>query len=296
MSLLNVLRFVADHPLNRGDKLASLLRFARWQLGMRLISGAVAFEWMHGARFLVKRGETGLTGNVYAGLQEFADMAFVLHVLRHDDLFVDVGANAGSYTILAGSVIGSSGWAFEPVPSTYRRLMDNVLLNRLETRVRCLNIGIGRKQDKISFTADADTVNHALAEGEDCSNTVDVEILTLDALLTISRPCLIKIDVEGFETPVLEGASAVLRSPALHSVIMELNGSGQRYGYDDDKILETMSEFGFRTYSYEPFSRTLVDLHGQHLTEGNTLFVRDAAFVTDRIRSSLRFKVRGREL
>jgi hypothetical protein len=97
MSLAHTLRFIASHPLNRGRRLQSLIRFAKWQLGSRLVPGTVAYEWIHGARFSVKRGKAGLTGNIYTDLHEFPDMAFLLHVLRADDLFVDVGANVGSY-------------------------------------------------------------------------------------------------------------------------------------------------------------------------------------------------------
>jgi thymidylate synthase len=62
---------------------------------------------------------TGATGNIYAGLHEFEDMAFLLHLLRSEDMFADVGSNIGSYTILASGVVGAKSVAFEPVPSTY---------------------------------------------------------------------------------------------------------------------------------------------------------------------------------
>jgi hypothetical protein len=119
MSLLNTLKFITHHPLNRERKLKSIVRFAKWQVGSRLVPGAVVHDWINGSKFLVKNGETGLTGNIYTGLHEFPDMGFLLHVLRGEDLFVDVGANVGSYTILACSVVGARGFAFEPVPSTY---------------------------------------------------------------------------------------------------------------------------------------------------------------------------------
>jgi len=48
---------------------------------------------VNGSKFLVKTGETGLTGNIYTGLHEFPDMGFLLHFLRAEDLFVDIGAN-----------------------------------------------------------------------------------------------------------------------------------------------------------------------------------------------------------
>ena len=79
MSLLNTVKFITTHPLNRGHKLKSSSRFAKWQIGSRLVSGAIVYDWVNGSKFLVKTGETGLTGNIYTGLHEFADMAFLLH-------------------------------------------------------------------------------------------------------------------------------------------------------------------------------------------------------------------------
>ena len=84
---------------------------------------------------------------------------------------------------------------------------------------------------------------------------------------------LIKIDVEGYETPVLEGAQKTLEKHELNAVIMELNGSGSRYGYDEARILELMFSYGFKTYSYNPLARKLINLDGKNLNEGNTLFI-----------------------
>ena len=78
---------------------------------------------------------TGVTGNIYAGLHEFADMAFVLHFLRAGDLFADVGANVGSYTILASGVVGCRTVAFEPDPVTAAALERNINLNKIAERV-----------------------------------------------------------------------------------------------------------------------------------------------------------------
>lgn len=242
---------------------------------------------------MVRKGETGLTGNVYTGLHEFPDMAYLLHVLRPEDLFVDVGANVGSYTILACSAVGAKGYAFEPIPSTHSRLVENLRLNCLEQTVRHPNVGIGDQSGELLFTTDGDTINHALAEGELCANTVSVEVATLDAVLMDDSPSLIKIDVEGFEKPVLLGAQSVLSNTSLHSVIMELNGSGERYGFDESTILEMMFDHGFRAYSYQPFQRTLHDLNGKNLDSGNTLFIRNREYVEGRIRSADKITVNG---
>ncbi|MGE0188365.1 MAG: FkbM family methyltransferase [Steroidobacteraceae bacterium] len=296
MTILNTLNFVVSHPLNCNQKFAALQRFAKWQIGSRLISGAVLYEWINGARFLVRSGDTGLTGNIYAGLHEFPDMAFVLHMLRPTDLFIDAGANVGSYTILACAAAGARGIAFEPVPKTYARLLENVRLNNLEARTSIHNAGLGKSRGKLAFTASLDTMNHALAEGEYADEKIEVELITLDETVVINAPTMIKIDVEGYEIPVIEGAQRTLGNPFLKSVIMELNGSGSRYGYDEEDILRTMLRYGFEPYSYEPFSRKLIYLNGKNQASGNTIFVRDTALVNERVRSAQRIKINGMEI
>ena len=293
MSLFNTLKFITSHPLNRDRKLKSMFQFAKWQVGSRIVPGAVVFDWVNGSKFLVKPGETGLTGNIYTGLHEFADMAFLLHVLREDDLFIDVGANVGSYSILACAAIGARGYAFEPVPQTHSRLVDNLRLNHIEERVKHPNIGIGDEAGSLIFTADGDTVNHALAAGESSQNTVNVEMATLDSILADESPSLIKIDVEGFETPALKGAEMTLSKDSLHSVIMELNGSGDRYGFDEMLIMEMMLDHGFATYSYDPMQRTLINLVGKNLVSGNTLFIKNRDYVLERIEGAPKVLVNG---
>ena len=144
------------------------------------------------------------------------------------------------------------------------------------------------------FATDGDTVNRALAEGEVSSNTVNVQVEILDSVLGEEKPALMKIDVEGFETPVLRGAEKTLADLTLNSVIMELNSSGDRYGYEESAILELMFDVGFRSYSYEPFGRTLTDLKGKNLESGNTLFIKDRQYAEERIRSAPKIMLNSR--
>ena len=83
MKLAHTVKFIVSHPMNRGQKLRAIMRFAKWQIGSRLVPGAVVYDWINGSKFLVRTGETGLTGNIYTGLHEFCDMGFVLHYLGH---------------------------------------------------------------------------------------------------------------------------------------------------------------------------------------------------------------------
>jgi len=173
--------------------------------------------------------------------------------------------------------------------------MIKARLNHADNKVKCINQAVGAEKGVITFTSDLDTVNHAVAAGEKSESTITVEVTTLDDSLEGDSPSLIKIDVEGYELPVLEGAHRTLETKRLNAIILELNGSGSRYGYDESNILNLMLEHDFKTYSYDPFKRKLTDLNGKNLISGNTLFIRDKLFVEDRIKTSPKLVIHDQE-
>lgn len=301
----SVLSLITHHPLGRRHKGAVLRRFLVWQVGSRMLGRPVALEFAGGSRLLTRTGMTGATVNHYVGLYEFEDMAFVLHALRPEDTFVDVGANVGSYTILAGAGVGASGLALEPVPSTFRHLRDNVNLNALYDRVTCLNVGVGKEEGLLQFTASQDAVNHVVTEREagEHVETVEVPVHRLDDLAAGLAPLLVKVDVEGWETEVIAGADGLLSGAAPMAVIMELNGSGARYGFDEAALHRRMLDYGFEPMLYRPFERTLDPLGRGWVTLGeragstvNTLYIRDPGFFQARVRTAPRFEVLGASL
>jgi FkbM family methyltransferase len=289
MGLLNTLRFIVGHPFNSGRRLDSLRRFAAWQIGSRLVPGPVVVDFVGGTRLLVAPGQTGATGNVYAGLHEFPEMAFVLHLLRPQDLFADIGANVGSYTILAAGAAGARCIAFEPAETTFETLRANIRLNDIAERVDTIRSAVGSAEGEVRFTVGQDTVNHVAANGE-VSDITTVPITTLDRALGGRSARAMKIDVEGFEANVLEGARSTLANPSLLAVIMETNGSGSRYDSDDASLHFTMLGYEFVPCTYEPFSRRL-DISADRNRDGNTIYVRNVDQVRGIIASAPRYAI-----
>src|SRR5579885_744965 len=169
---LRTLRFIYRHPLNRNAPFRAIWRFAAWQVATRLHPSALVVPYVGDTRLVVERGMTGATGNVYCGLHEFEDMAFVLHALRPEDLFVDVGANVGSYTILASGAAGARCISFEPAPSAYRALLDNIRLNDLLYRVEARNECLAAAPGEVQLTSGLDTVNHVVMHPQNGVDTV----------------------------------------------------------------------------------------------------------------------------
>ncbi|MBK1633272.1 hypothetical protein CKO31_21455 [Thiohalocapsa halophila] len=102
---------------------------------------------------------------------------------------------------------------------------------------------------------------------------------------------VIKLDVEGYETEVLGGAERTLSAPGLLAVVMDLNGSGARYGFDDAALHRRMLEVGFTACGYEPFARRLAPLAEGPKGTGNTLYVRDLEALRERVRTARRFRL-----
>lgn len=223
-------------------------------------------------------------------------MAYVLHAIVAGDVFVDVGTNAGSYILLACGVKEADGYCFEPVPSTYQRLTNNIKLNELSSRVKAFNVGVADKEGELLFTTGFDTTNHVVARGETEDNTIRVKVLPLDTMLEKVNPSIIKIDVEGLETLVLRGMRRTLEKTSLHSIIMELKGHGKRYDFNDEDIKNVMQEYGFKMYQYDPFQRVLFQVFEINAHTGNILFLRNESFIRERLARADRIRIGSAEI
>jgi FkbM family methyltransferase len=214
-------------------------------------------------------------------------MGFVLHMLAPNDLFVDVGANIGSYTVMAAGAVGASVIAVEPVPTTFKKLLANIAVNGIAGKVEAHCLGLSASSGEIVFTAGLDTMNRVALPGEDLA-TVSVPVRTLDELTAGLTPRLIKIDVEGHETAVLAGGSDTLSRPSLEAVLMETNGSGAKYGVSDESLMETMRGHGFEPCSYDALKRKISPtLHRSR----NTIFIRDRRAAEARCKAAERYSL-----
>jgi hypothetical protein len=85
---------------------------------------------------------------------------------------------------------------------------------------------------------------------------------------------------------VIEGAKKILASRNTSALIIELNGSGDEYGYSDEEIHQKLTALNFIPVSYEPFSRKLAKLDSYNKNGGNTIYVKDIALISGRCKSA----------
>lgn len=196
-------------------------------------------------------------------------MQFLLHYLRPEDVFGDFGSNVGVYSVLAGST-GATVLAVEPVPDTHARLLRNLRLNG--TRGVAVCNGLSDCDATLRFTSRLGGTNRVATAND--VDTIEVEVVRADALVakTGLEPTVIKVDVEGFEAPLLRGSSALLRNAV--AVIIELNGSGATYGRTDGEVHGLLVQAGYGCFDYESIQRTLKPLASYRTDQFNSLYIR----------------------
>jgi FkbM family methyltransferase len=285
-ALSNIARFFSTHPLTRDAPLKAWARFVSWQIRSRM-QDEVIVPWIAGQRLAVRRGMTGASGNIYVGLNEFTDMMLALHFLREGDLFLDVGANVGSYTILASGVCRATTWAFEPDPNAVHCLKRNLALNELDELVTVYELALGSADREVPFTVEYDTENRVASAGE--TNVRIVREQCLDTLIggAFHSIVMMKMDVEGHGEDVLRGAETLLADDCLKIIVAE---------WPTTWIYEVLSSHGFMRACYEPFSRKLQRQPEDIYSSPNLLFVRDWDFVNSRVTTANHIKILGHSI
>jgi FkbM family methyltransferase len=156
--------------------------------------------------------------------------------LGADDVLWDIGANIGTFTLYAGAVRSCTVLAFEPSAANYAVLTRNIQLNSLprvvaygvalsgQTSLGTLNLDsiaiggamsqFGRPGDRSRYSLTNASIGHGMI-----GFTVDDFVRQFNPPL----PTHLKIDVDGLELPILQGAAATLRSPQVRSIMIELS-------------------------------------------------------------------------
>lgn len=284
-TLRRLWRVFKQHPLTKDHVLRAYLRFIVFQASSRFLKSSVVIDWIGGTRLVVAPGMTGVTGELYTGLLEFEYSLFTLHLLRPEDLFVDVGANAGTYSVLAAKLARSNVIAVEPCKSAVQSLRTNLALNGVEDRVEIIEMGASDKVDTLRFTTNIDALNRVTTL--DGPNTVECRVAPLDEILAGKAPILIKIDVEGHEKWVIGGARNAFASPRLIAVQMETGDAAV-----ENNVLGMMEVQGFTACVYAPERRELKVTDA--LSPHNTLFVKNLAMAQSRLKAAPPVNVYGK--
>jgi len=284
MSLNRSLKHFKSHPLSKKSLGAVLLRYAYFNLYTRISGNSFKFYWINDLVVKMHLGDAGFVGNYYLGLSDFEEMSFLLHYLKSDDLFLDIGSNLGAYSLLASTIPGVSIHAIEADQNVLYRFIELCRLNNI-SEINFSNVLLGHADQEVYFSTNKGAMNHVSSSRKG----LKIQETPLDSLQL--SPELIKVDVEGYEMHVIRGGTKTFENA--NALIIELNELSNRYGFSPNEIHECLNNFGFRSYKYDPFKRELSEIVGFNTEQFNTIYLKNKSQATERVCSGKSFQVYG---
>ncbi|WP_395043416.1 FkbM family methyltransferase [Flavobacterium sp.] len=281
------------NPITKDNITKAMFKYIYYNILLR-VKNEIIYEGIEKLKFIISKGDSGLIGNVYFGIYEVNESMFTVHFLRSEDTFLDIGANLGHYSLIASGISKARSIAIEPIPSTFVKLEKQININNLNQLVFPFNIGLSNEVSNLFFSSDNQDMNHIV--NSNYPNAIQIPVSTIDLISLNETIALIKMDVEGYEKFVLNGASKTLQNTNLKAIIIELNNSGKKYGILDEEVYQLIVNYGFLPYKYNPVEKELIQLESYNTTQFNTIFIRDLPFVKNRISSSKKIKIWNKEV
>lgn len=227
------------------------------KLGLKILdSPSLPARSSDGLKFILEFPQDGGWDIIYfRGTYETGTLKVLQKIISADDIVFDIGANIGWYTThIAKSVPSGHCHAFEPMPRTFGRLRKNCALNDL-SNVTFNQLALGEEEGVVSLHSFEN-----LGHGHNSLSTLgrtdftswQVPMTTLDHYLVernITRVDLVKMDVEGAEMGVVQGARSLFELPSPPIWIIEMNvETAASFGHAPHDLLKRISDQGEYTF------------------------------------------------
>ena len=177
-----------------------------------------------------------------------------LSSFSQDDIFWDVGANIGLYSVFAAVIAGCKVLAFEPENQNYAQLNKNIHFNKVNELVTGYCIGISDEPSLTKINLSSIAAGHS-------GHSIDINtravfsqgcvVSSIDALVDMGLPCptKLKIDIDGLEPLVLKGCEKNIRN--IHSVLIEIDQNNKSHF----NMIKDLKKYGF-TYDQDQVDKT----------------------------------------
>jgi FkbM family methyltransferase len=194
----------------------------------------------------------------YSGTYEPRLTALVEAELRPGDVFLDLGANIGHFSLLAARKLGVHAQihAVEPSQQTAVSLKETLRRNRLDQRITVHQVAAFDRSDQMVLATMSDSAwfmaSRYLSSGSEAGETV--QVVRMDDYLTV-QPTVVKIDVEGADLRALVGMERLLRkSPPRCLFVEAIDNQLARFGDSTAAMIDYMKSFGYHVqYLFERY-------------------------------------------
>jgi len=202
-----------------------------------------------------------ISGSLAFGVYEKSEIAFMQRVCKPGHVMIDVGANVGLYTAIAGVALGPTGRiiALEPDPESFQFLEQTVHANGLTNAQTIQAAASDLNGTAKLYICSENRGDNRLYQNGFAERAIDISVLRLDDYLAaegVNTVDIVKIDVQGFEGHVIAGLEqTILRSPRL-IMLMELCPCDLRAaGTPPLALLQRITRLGLTLYGLKARGR-----------------------------------------
>ena len=225
---------------------------------------------IHGFNIVVDGRDVSITPElVFKGYYELPTENCLKNVVKGGDWVIDVGANIGSFSLLAAQCVGPFGrvFSFEPNPRPAELMAKSLAMNWVQERVLQRPVAVGDSSGMATLTFAPECLGGAQVNTNEENHSIDPEssgTIGMQRSVVLQVPCvrlddefpvdlpikMLKIDVEGFEGQVLAGARRLLQHRCIDFVMLELleEIAGSRWQEIVDEVKKVIN-FGYEVCS-----------------------------------------------
>ena len=272
MHLIKSLLKVLNHPLNRNTKFKTFFILLWWKINQLFFKIPAIIEIAPNRKCICKPESSFGSLIVYTNRPEYLEMRLTELLLNTDSTFLDVGAGIGDFSLIASSKITTGKiFAFEPSEEPLSTLMENIAINFLEKKIKVIDEVASNKVGTIKFNEESVSEVSHIETGE---NGVVKKTTTLDKVIEnnkLTTVDLIKIDVEGAESLVIEGLEKSFESKLIKALIIELNSNASQFNSSKVKLVKKLVKHNFKIYVIN--DESLTKFNPDNIDEDKTINV-----------------------
>lgn len=216
--------------------------------------------------------EGQIARDIFTNAFERSEVELIAAALKSGDIFVDVGANIGFYSLIASHFVGQSGHviSFEPSKITFSNLNKNIKLNqKFSNNINLFNVGLGNlENEKLILRRDTgygdaekyiapknNMLDHKLPNVAALDESEEITVTTLDGLLKGTERQnvdFMKLDTEGFELFALQGAKETITNSKNIILMLECTPLGTaRAGYTQRDVSDFIKSCGLLLFYFD---------------------------------------------
>jgi FkbM family methyltransferase len=219
-----------------------LLRITRYPRGAPMVYGGHALRVSFDLRKMRQTPERDV------------ELESILGALVPGQCVLDIGANVGLLSVLMAQRVAPTGrvHAFEPVLEAYECLQENARLNGVAATIEPLQLAVGREPQALEIFVNEsplDTMHSVIPPADGRGSRCHAEAVSVDSFCAERSlsPNVIKVDVEGFEPRVLEGARRTIAQASAMTLFVELHPwIWPRIDYDETRFRTLIGELGLQ--------------------------------------------------